>query len=236
MRVCVITNDTYLWCLSPFAYLFNKYWSPEQEVVVVGYNKPSFELPKNFHFYSLGSVNAPQSRWSDGLIKFLTTTSDDFNIIMLEDYWISRPVDVACINMALEYMQENPYVLRFDLTGDVMHGNGDCRDATSFGFIGHYDIVEKKPNKEYRMSFQSAIWNNKLLLSLLKKGMNPWEVEMYTVIPEHILILGTKQWPLRYANAIFKGELDMKELEKIHPTDYSLIKNVFPDELRRKDG
>lgn len=234
MRVLVITNDNSLWCLSPFSYLFNKYWSPAQEVVVGGYNKPKFALPNNFTFHSLGSTNAPQDTWSNGLIKFLTEMNDDYSIILLEDYWISRPVDTNCIDVAFEYMKSNPSVLRFDLTGDVEHCNGDCRDALYFGFINHYDIVEKPPGKEYRMSFQAAIWNNKLLLSLLEKNRTPWLIEINTVVPDHILVLGTKQWPLRYVNAVWKGELDLEEINNLHPTDYKLVSTVFPDDMPRK--
>jgi hypothetical protein len=234
LRVFVITNDNSLWCLSPFTYLFNKYWSPEQEVVIAGYHRPKFEIPRNFSFYSLGPVNAPQDKWSNGLIKLLTEAPDDFSIFMLEDYWISRPVDAGFMKVAHNYMQSDSSVIRFDLTGDVAYCNGDERYAFDYGFINHYDVVYKPTDKSYRMSFQSGIWNNKLLLSLLQKDKSPWEVELQTVIPEHLLVLGTKQWPLRYVNAVWKGELDIVEIEKLNPDDYELIKTTFPEDMRRK--
>ncbi len=233
MRVFVITNDNYLWCLPAFAYLFNKYWSSNQEVVVVGYNIPKFTLPSNFKFYSLGIVNAPQGKWSNGLIKFLYDIPDEFGVIMLEDYWISRPVDIGCINIMVDYMRENTHILRFDLTGDVAHVHGDCRDAIPYGFIGHYDLVQKPSGAAYRMSFQPAIWNVRLLLSLLKSNKNPWEVEIETAIPDDVLVLGTKQWPLRISNAIYKGELDTKAIKRLHPDDYKVVEPTFPDITRR---
>lgn len=233
MRVSVITNDTSIWCMAPFTYLFNKYWSSEQEVSVVGYNPPHFAMPNNFRFFSLGNHNAPQERWSDGLIKYLNSTKDDYSVLLLEDYWLTRPVDVEAINLALDYMRTETRILRFDLTGDVMHCKGDCRDAIPAGFISHYDIVQKPPGVEYRMSFQPAIWNNKLLLSILVRHRNPWEVEMYTEVPDDMLILGTKQWPYRYANAVIKGQMDVSELKKIYPPDYAVIEKTFPEEIRR---
>lgn len=234
MRVFVITNDHYLWCLHPFAYLFNKYWSESQEVVVAGYSVPKKALPNNFRFHSLARANAPQDKWSDGLMTFLSEMKDDYSVIMLEDYWISRPVDIGFMETAYSYIQSNPNVLRIDLTGDVMHCKGDCRDAYSFGFINHYDIVEKPPGLSYRMSFQAGLWNNKLLLSLLNKNKTPWQVEIQTQVPEHLLVLGTKQWPLRYANAIYKGELDLDEIKKLHPLDYKIIETTFPDNISRR--
>lgn len=238
LRVFVITNDFYLWCLSPFTYLFNKYWSPEQEVIIAGYRPPSFEIPGNFHFHSLGRANAPQSKWSDGLMAFLSEMPDEFSVIMLEDYWITRPVDTGFVQIAHSYMQENRNVLRFDLTGDVAYCQGDPRYAPYVGFINHYDIVEKPPGMSYRMSFQAGLWNNKMLLSLLVKDKTPWEVEIQTVIPDNVLILGAKQWPLLYANAIYKGELDIEEIKKLHPIDYKIVEKTFPEQMsrRRTDG
>lgn len=200
----------------------------------MGYNPPHFALPNNFQFHSVAPTNAPQKEWSDGLIKFLKFIQDDYILIMLEDYWIQRPVDTRSIEVCLSYMEMDNRVLRFDLTGDTMHCNGDCRDAINFGFLNYYDVVEKPPDKSYRMSFQAGIWNSKLLLSLLKNGMTPWEVETQTVVPNHILILGTKQWPLRYVNAVWKGELDIKEISYLHPDDYKLVESTFPENMPRR--
>ena len=234
LRVFVITSDTYLWCLSPFSYLFNKYWSPEQEVVICGFHPPSFELPRNFKFYSMAPSNAPQSKWSNTLIKFLKEVQDEYSVLMLEDYWITRPVDIEAINVIHSYMQSNNRVLRFDLTGDTAYCNGDPRYAPPFGFINHYDIVEKPPGMSYRMSLQAGLWNNKLLSSLLVSDKSPWEVEIQTSVPNDILVLGTKQWPLLYANAVYKGELDMDELNKLHPIDFSIIEKVLPKDMNRR--
>lgn len=234
IRVFVITNDYYLWCLSPFTYLFNKYWSPEQEVVVFGYRPPTVAMPNNFRFHSISRANAPQNKWSNGLIAFLKETPDEFSVLMLEDYWIKRPVDRGFIEIAYKHMNENRNIIRFDLTGDVAYCTGDQRYAYDFGFINHYDIVEKPPNVSYRMSFQAGLWNNKMLLSLLQEDKSPWEVEIQTVIPDNVLVLGTKQWPLSYVNAIYKGELDMEEIHKLHPDDYKIVEKVLPDEMSRR--
>lgn len=234
LRVFVITNDYYLWCLSPFAYLFNKYWSPAQEVVVAGFRSPKEAMPPNFRFHTLGRVNAPQNQWSNGLIKFLEEMPDEFSIIMLEDYWIYRPVDSKGIEILAQQMRHDPHILRMDLTGDVAYCRGDPRYAYNFGFINHYDIVKKPPGVSYRMSFQAGIWNNRLLLSLLKKDKDPWQVEIYTPVPDDILVLGTKQWPLRYANAIWKGELDTREIQLLHADDYKIIEKVIPPTVTRR--
>src|SRR5512137_2083438 len=103
LRVFVITNDYYLWCLSPFSFLFNKYWGDEQEVVIAGFHSPNYALPNNFRFHSISRMNFPQNKWSDGLISFLSSVQDDFSVIMLEDYWITRPVDRDLVKLAHAY-------------------------------------------------------------------------------------------------------------------------------------
>ena len=201
---------------------------------MAGFKPPPFEMPHNFSFYSMGPTNAPQNKWSNMLIKFLREVKDEFSVIMLEDYWITRPVDVEAINLAHSYMQSNNRVLRFDLTGDTAYCNGDPRSAPEFGFINHYDIVEKPPDKAYRMSFQAGLWNNKLLSSLLVQDKTPWEVEIQTSVPNDILVLGTKQWPLLYSNAVYKGKLDMDEINKLHPMDFKIIEKILPQMERRE--
>lgn len=45
MKVIVSTSDKYEDVLKVYCFLFNKFWSTDQEVEVVGYKKPSFTLP-----------------------------------------------------------------------------------------------------------------------------------------------------------------------------------------------
>ena len=54
MTIYISTSDKYVFLLKPFAYLFNKFWSKDQKVVILGYTKPDFKLPKNFEFVSMG--------------------------------------------------------------------------------------------------------------------------------------------------------------------------------------
>ncbi|KKK57355.1 hypothetical protein LCGC14_3055310, partial [marine sediment metagenome] len=55
MKVYVSTSNQYLHLVKIYAYLFNKFWNrPGQEVVVLGYDAPTFDLPDNFSFVSMG--------------------------------------------------------------------------------------------------------------------------------------------------------------------------------------
>ena len=97
----VITSDKYLGALKGFSYLFNKYWGRDQGVIVAGFQAPDFLLPDNFHFHSLGDMaDYPVGKWSNALIKLLHDYSKvEVFGLMLEDYWISRPVDRNAISI-----------------------------------------------------------------------------------------------------------------------------------------
>lgn len=228
-RVFCITSDKYRWALVPFCYLFNCYWSSLQPVVIAGYTPPTTVLPKNFTFYSIARKNYPPERWSDGLIQFITAMGDDHFVLMLEDYWLTRTVDVAGVVACYDYIKDRPEVLRMDLTTDRMYA-GEMRDVDSWG---HYDIIETPNTSPYQMSTQAGIWNKKRLLEILMPGKSAWEVEIHTSPPPSMRVLGTRQFPVRYANAILKGQLDPIELRKIPQDHLPAILQMIPEEWKK---
>lgn len=224
MRVIVMTSDSYLWALRPFCYLFNIYWSSLQPVLVVGYSRPKFPLPNNFEFYSVGDQTGPD-QWSGTLIRALNYIPDTHFVLMLEDYWLQRTVDHVGIASLTEYCQGHDEVIRLDLTDDRLHAYGDARDAPDYGPWGHYDLIITGNDKQYQFSMQAGIWNKHHMLSLIQAGKSPWEVELYTSIPDGWIVLGTRQFPLRYANALLKGRFIQKQFDKIPAEHRNLIIN-----------
>ena len=212
IRVLLPICDKHLWVLQPFSYLFNKFWSEQQPVLVAGFKTPDFQLPKNFAFKSLGPVDPGPQVWSDQLMKALDCIPDDHIVLMLEDYWLCRGVDHKGVETLHEYCKLHPEVIRMDLTADRLYAGG----MFEVDRYGSYDIVETNSETPYQMSTQAAIWHRSKLLSLLKPGMNPWEVEVQTTIKEPMRVLGSRQWPVRYSNVFnsAKGE-EMQQLDLI---------------------
>lgn len=225
MRVFVITSDHYMWALKPFIYLFQQYWSELQEVVVAGFSMPDFDLPENFRFHSIARQNYPAKKWSNALIKFLQDMPDDHFVLMLEDYWLCRTVDHRGVQACWEYIKEKPDVLRIDLTDDRLYAGGRV-DVEGWG---SYDIIETPESTPYQMSTQAGIWNRKLMLDLLEPGKSAWEVEIHTKPPSKMRVLGTRQAPVRYANAILKGKVQEDEIKRIPQPHRDVIKQWIPD-------
>ena len=191
MRVFVVTCKPYYWSLKPFIYLFQTFWSEQQEVVIAGYEPLPFGLPPNFKFHSIAPVTYPKKKWSNGLREFLSAMPDKHFVWMLEDYFLQRPIDHGAIRTLGEYMDMHDDVLRIDLSSDRLHSG--CAhlphtlgvdDNPEFTY-GHYDIIVSDPERQYHMSTQAAIWNRKNLIDVILAcegaggGMvDPWQFEL----------------------------------------------------------
>ena len=77
-RVVVSTCDKYLPYLKPFIHQFQMYWGKDQQVLVAGFTRPDFDMPRNFHFHSIGKQkDYPIEKWSDSIIKLLHYIPDE---------------------------------------------------------------------------------------------------------------------------------------------------------------
>lgn len=226
-RVLVLTCDKYQWCLRPFAYLFNTYWSSLQPVLVGCFSSVPFPLPDNFETYKIDRHDYPPGKWSNGLIRFLKSIPDEYIVLMLEDYWLCRTADVGAVPTLTEWMMQHPDVVRFDLTADRLYGQG-MRDI---GAYGHYDVIECDKDAPYQMSLQAAIWKRDLLLRLLRPDQSAWETEIHTDMTKvDMRVAGTRQYPVRYANGVLKGKLDSAQISLIPDPHKDVIGQWFPKE------
>ena len=228
MRVVVYTSDRYRWCLGPFQYLFNVYWSELQDVIVGGFKPPQFDLAPNVSFHSIAPDNYPVERWSDGLIEFLNSMDDEVIIFMLEDYWLCRGVNHGAVASLEEYMAMHPGVLRIDLTADRLY-SGRAFDVDTWGCL---DIIETPPDTPYQWSTQACVVNRKHFLRCLQPGMAPWEFELRgnELIPAGLRVLGTRQWPVRYINAVGMQNQYRYRVQHIREGAFSRTVERIPDE------
>jgi len=194
LRVVVMTSDKHLPAVSIFAGLVSHYWG-NPYVDVVGFKEPSFWLPSNFHFVSMGDQGAyPIDRWSDALIKYLHSIKDTHVILMLEDYFINAPVAVREIELLCHHAWENrDRIARIDLTTDRRYARG----ATDVGYCHHIPLIKSDPQSHYHLSLMSGIWNKKVLLQVLVPHESPWDVELAGTLRLARMpydVLGTKSW------------------------------------------
>lgn len=199
--VVVFTNDNHWWLMRGFQTQFNKYWSKNQPVHVVGYGQPmesGVELKDNFKFHSVSCENYPANRWTNGVRQFLSSYPWRSFVMFLEDYWISEPVNRDIVSTLMRFMNTtDEKILRMDLTADRA-----SRKHRKYGKIGDIDLIETPAHSKYQMSFQAAIWNTELLYEVLRPNEDPWTAEVVgskrlAKHPEY-KVLGTLQRPVVY--------------------------------------
>lgn len=207
--VYVMTSDKYLPALRPFAWLFNKYWGAEQRVQVVGFAQPDFELPSNFSFRSLGPQrNYPWQRWSNALLDTMADMSEDeIFCLMLEDYWISRRVDVEAVCLLYQHMQEDSSILKVDLCADRLYALG----MTEYGALDRLDLVRSHHDSPYHMSLMTGLWRRGLMERIIIPEESPHDVEIHGTtrlarLKDDVKVLGTRQWPVRHILAHRGGD------------------------------
>jgi hypothetical protein len=206
----ILTSDKTSWALRPLIYTIRNYWSVELNVLVGGYTPPPFALPPHYwQFKSLGDfADYPTNKWSDGLIKFLQGISTDLVLLHFDDFWLIRPVDRHAIVLAQNYMNDNPNVIRFDLTSDRLYAGG-VQDA---GHCGYLDLVRAPSNSPYNFSYQTGIWRRESLLKCLAPGESAAESEIAGDLRIQTLgfdVVGTRQIPVKYCIAVQHGQLTL---------------------------
>ena len=170
------SNDREL-IIKVFCYLFNKYWDKNKEVNVIGYDKPSFEMPPNFKFVSMGEQIGGPSMWATDLKKFFESKKDPYFIHFLDDQFLSAPTRFDIMQDLFEYMIDS---------GSVKINLGNIRESDGRIRFGEFYVIEQKDEydicaftqqAEYRISTQVCVWEREYHLRYLIAGRTPWEYE-----------------------------------------------------------
>lgn len=238
MRVFVTTSDWYNPIIPAFADLFNRFWSPRQEVTILGYTAPVFPIPSNFLFHSLGGPQEfgndvpewspgrrgrhfdelyPTPKWSNSLKQWIDTLPDQHFILLQIDYFLYKPVNTELVKR-LECYLGREHVAKIDLSTDRYHS-----PHTHYGLDGETEIIVSDQDARYRSSLQAAIWQRDYLAAMLKPNRSPWDFERYGMY-EHMndgkLILGVanaNDGPVPYLNVYGGGRVNWHQLQKIDP-------------------
>ncbi len=200
MRVAVISCYKYRDAWAPFFALLKKFW-------------PSCTYPVDLVTDGVTEekANACQSSWCKILTSYLDAYPDVPILLMLEDFFLSAPVQPSLINKAVDqlYKLNAGCVRLYPCPG----GTQDYGDA-------HFAMVPK--GDAYRISTQAAIWQPSYLKAIAGNFKTPWEFELdgtplsnLAIEPVLAFKRDVKPWPLEYlCTGITRGEWepDVKKL------------------------
>lgn len=174
LGIYVWTSDKSMKCLPTWAYLFNKFWPYSTPVRVLGYTKPTFELPENFEFISLGKQRGVEF-WSDDMIEYYSKCEHDYFYSMWEDGFIIDYVDPTILDMAIKiaFLNKDDKFFRFNLSLDVQQ-----RHHSVLQKYENFELILANQTTLYRQSTQHSIWSKDKFLQKLKPNQSPWAFEL----------------------------------------------------------
>ena len=227
MKVYISTSDKYLQLLKQFSFLFNRFWVEQQDVVVLGYEEPDFDLPSNFEFVSMGVSRNDPKEWSDGLRDYFKSIDDEWFIYATEDMFLVYPVNFSSLQKLETYMVNG--VGRINITNDV------CRKYYS---TVEDNVVELKQDSDYRISCIYSIWNKEFMLKYLKPNMTPWEFEINGTNESRgdgYRILGlNSNFPVLLSLAVRRGNFDKLDFRFDNEYHRTLDGNII-EEMKDKN-
>ena len=195
--------------------MFNKYWLPREDVTILGYNTPDFDLPDNFDFVSLGDQKIYGRDWTSALIPFFKQLPDEYFILLLDDYYI-LDVNKFLLSEAEKHMARGIEKIR--LTFDARPG-----DKVDINF------KTMKQNAGYRLSLQPSFIRKDYFLKYLIPGKTIWEYETNheAIRNDGARILLPKHDIIYYSNFVEKGKVeDIEQISRIKKEDLDMIKKL----------
>ena len=136
-----------------------KYWPDHPEII---YKTEKIQNP----YYKTIPVKYDISEWTRGIRQTLDQIDDDQILLMMDDCFIRRPVDIKRIEYAANNLKGNIANFNFEKSFDP-----DDEDCDFEGF------KKRKHGNQYEVSIMCGLWDKTKLKKILLIDSNPWDVE-----------------------------------------------------------
>jgi len=231
--IYLTTSDKTMKILPAQAYCINKFW-PGQEVHVLGYAEPTFELPENFFYHSLGRDPGPDG-WSTPLIDYFKSEGPNWFIFSVDDMLPIAPVNQDMIDWLL-HTHGHSGTARIGLTNDIQQR--PCHE-----YAGKYMVVladndapyvapwlKRTNDIRYRVSTLFSIWRRQAFIDYILPGVSPWMAEVKSIVPMSQNVIGTRgEYAIHNSHGLFSNNIPQ------HKWDRCLCKQVTVDPVTREE-
>jgi len=128
-----------------------------------------------FNHHKVITINTDTlSTWSERLSIAVELIQEDYVLLLLEDYFIYKPVNTSMIESLISTASENDSayfkIACFPPKYDELWPNKP--------FKNYSNIAEILPGAKYRVDTQIALWNKKALSELILKKESIWQFEI----------------------------------------------------------
>lgn len=159
--VIVASCDSYSETWTPFDILLERFWPDCPFPVYLVSNEREFRS-RRIQPITVG----PDVSWSGNLLAALSCVSAEYVILMVDDLFLTRPVDTSHVEEILEWMKSSQ--------ANCVHLYGRPRAATR-----HNHLVGPLPKGTYyRTSAVSCLWRKSVLEKILDPRENAWDFEV----------------------------------------------------------
>ena len=221
----VSTNNKHLVCLKVFIDIFNRFL-PNQELRVLGYDLPDYDLPPNFSFISIGKQGGVNELSTD-LRNYFLKSKEDYFIYGTEDVFLYKKPQIYFINYLSELIQYDVNVGRINLVDSTEDDNCTLPNSPHYNVIlrkqftknecdwGSWELYEQTTESNYSLTTQISIWDRKFLLKYLDNGLSPWDFERSSFKtkddPQYKVLMIDKNFPIYKKEGYSLGNWTNKE-------------------------
>jgi hypothetical protein len=165
MEIAIVVSscDQYRDAWAPFFYFFRKCWPDCPWPVFLITNHGIYRDP----LVTCLPVGRDRS-WADNLGTALESIGCDHLLYLQEDYFFTRPVQTSMLREDFEYCR------RCDAAYLGLYARPKPDELS---FENHPRIGRLAPEARMRVSLQAAVWNARMLRSLMKPGESAWRME-----------------------------------------------------------
>lgn len=159
MKILVCSCDKNNDLFEPFYHCVEKYWKDHPEII---YATETIQNP----YYKTITINEQIERWTKRIRETLKKIDDDEILLMIDDIFIRKPVDIKRIDYARANLKGNIACFNFEKVFN--------QDDQESGLNG-WKI--RKKGSPYELSLMCGLWDKEKLLKVLENDSDPWTVE-----------------------------------------------------------
>lgn len=160
MNILVLSCDKDTDIFEAFHHCIEKYWPEHPEIIY------ATETVKN-PYYKTISKNYPLNKWTRRIRETLAEIDEKKLLVMVDDYFIRKPVDLERIKYAEEHLRGNIAHLNFEKAYDP---NDVLTALDGFKMRQHGSM--------YEVSMMCGIWDRDKFIKVLDRDCDPWTIEL----------------------------------------------------------
>ena len=169
--ILVNSCDAYedLWV--PFFTLLKRYWNPTNIRILLNTESKDFA----FDGLNIECVHSPVNcPYGKRMLNALSHVTTPYVFVLLDDFFIRKPVDIDRINKVISWMEADP---------DIACFTSDCTKTYADWEVDRYPGFRRvPPGNSFTLNLQAAMWRTKTFCSYWLPNVSPWEWEEYSNI------------------------------------------------------